>query len=92
MKKYGIPGLIVGFVLFVAGLVLLEHSSAGILVLIAGIGTMIFGSVLLMAVSGKQRVSYFHNGRHYHTTQASEKVTVQARTENIWDQVEQKQN
>ncbi len=62
MKKAGIPLLIVGVVLFIAGFVLLAKSGIGILVMIAGIASMIFGSVALMGISGRMKSDYYDNG------------------------------
>ena len=77
MKKGGIVILIVGLALFAAGLVIMGHSGAGILLLIAGIGAMIFGSVLLMGLSGSMKAHYFDNGRTHCSDQPSIKYDLE---------------
>ena len=92
MIKKWLPTLIFGFVMFVAGLVVLEKSGWGVVLILAGIGVMIFGSVLTMAASGRQKSSYFDNGRLSATNKASDKEAVEIRSENVWDQLEKKQD
>ena len=92
MIKKWLPTLIFGFILFVVGLVVLEKSGWGVLMMLAGIAVMIFGSVLTMAASGRQKTSYFDNGRLSATDKASDKESVEIRSGNVWDQLEQKQD
>ena len=73
MKGKGLPVLIVGIVSFIAGLLLLERGGVGILLMLAGIGCMIFGSVLLMHLSGSVKDNYFENGQHHCSDQPSAK-------------------
>ena len=93
MKNQKVLGLIVGFVLFVTGVVLLgSHAGIGLLLLILGIAGMIVGSVSLMVRSGKIRTNYFDNGHTFATDQASAKINLPPEAERIQDQIEQKQD
>ena len=92
MSRKWLPTLIIGFVLFVVGLVILEKNGIGILVMLVGIGVMIFGSVLTMAVSGRNRTRYFDNGRLQATDMPADKESVQSRSENVWDALEEKRD
>ena len=77
MRRKCIPLIIIGLALFVAGLIVMEHSGIGILLMLAGIAAMIFGSVLMMGITGKLRTNYFDNGVTFATDQPSvkEKMT-----------------
>ena len=92
MKKYGKPAVILGVVLFAAGLVILEHSGIGILVILMGIASMVAGSAMLMAVKGEINTNYFDSGRKYPTSMTVSKEKLPTETQNIWEQMEQKQD
>jgi len=92
MKKRAIPILIAGLLLFVASLVVLERSGFGVFLLIAAISAMIFGSVMLMGITGQRKASYFDNGRLNSTNTPVQKDEIRTETHSVWDAMEEKRD
>ena len=90
MKKRGIPALITGLVIVIAGVVVLGYNNIGVLLIVAGIISLILGSVMLMFVSGQNKSLYFDKGLTHSTDTPSQKEPWNAPSDNPWDQIEQK--
>ena len=91
MKNSKILWLIVGFVASVAGLLVMERSPmGGLLLMIAGIAVVILVAVSIMSTGGSVKENFFHGG-----ARAAEKFAPQDPNAgaglDVWDQLTEKQ-